>query len=128
MCTNVMWIDLERKLPEGAFRPYRVDEIKVLGTNRASNLQNADLRRADLRAADLRGVNLQAADLRGADLHGANLARANLQGADLRHVHNLTLRQLSWVYTLYQSQFDLILKDAILKAFPHLLDEPKPAK
>lgn len=73
-----------------------------------------------MRFADLSGADLRFADLRGADLKFADLQNAKFWGA-----RDLTIEQLSKVYTLYEAELDSELMEQIKKNYPHLLEEPK---
>jgi uncharacterized protein YjbI with pentapeptide repeats len=92
--------------------------------NRA-DLRSANLSWADLREAELWGANLWEADLGGADLGRTNLRVADLRGASLKGAKNLTIEQLSKVYTLYKAELDADLLEQVKKGYPHLLEEPK---
>ena len=91
--------------------------------NRA-DLQGAELAEAQLQRADLREVQLQNASLHGARLQGANLWSTKLQGANLYFAQlagarNLTIEQLSTVYTLYGVGFDPPFREQIEQQFSH---------
>lgn len=88
-------------------------------------LQGANLWGANLQGANLKEADLKEADLWEADLWAANLQGADLGGADLRGAENLTITQLSKVYTLYEAELDSELMQQIKKKYPHLLEEPK---
>ena len=90
-----------------------------------SNLGRANLAGAILGRADLSGANLQTADLSGTDLQGAKLVGAYLGGANLAGAKNLTIEQLSQVWTLYEAVgLAPLLMDRIRKEYPHLLERP----
>ena len=91
----------------------------------SANLQSAKFWGGDLRFADFSGADLSGADLRFADLRGADLKFANLQNAKFWGARNLTIEQLSKVYTLYEAELDSELMEQIKKNYSHLLEEPK---
>jgi hypothetical protein len=89
-----------------------------------AQLQEASFLGAQLQRANLRDVQLQEADLFDAQLQGANLWNAQLQGADLMFAQlagarNLTIEQLSTVYTLYGAVLDPPLREQIEQQFSH---------
>jgi hypothetical protein len=89
-----------------------------------ADLQGAELIEARLQRADLREVQLQNASLDGARLQGANLWSTKLQGANLcfaqlAGARNLTIEQLSTVYTLYGVGFDPPFREQIEQQFSH---------
>ena len=63
--------------------------------------------------------------MRFADLSGADLKFADLQNAKFWGARDLTIEQLSKVYTLYEAELDSELMEQIKKNYPHLLEEPK---
>jgi len=73
-----------------------------------ANLQEANLEYANLREANLSHANLQEANLVNADLQEANLFQANLQG-----VKTLTKEQLCESTTLYETEVEEDLLNAI---------------
>lgn len=100
-------------------------EIDLQNANlQSANLQSAKFWGGDLRFADLSGADLSGADLRFADLRGADLKFANLQNAKFWGARNLTIEQLSKVYTLYEAELDSELMEQIKKNYPHLLEKP----
>ncbi len=92
---------------------------------RGANLQDANLQLAVLKDVKLWDANLQNANLQHAVLKDANLQGANLQGANLENAKNLTIEQLSKVYTLYMAKLKLELMAQVKEKYHHLLEEPK---
>lgn len=73
----------------------------------------------------LAGVDLSKGWFLGIDLQSANLQSANLQNAKFWGARDLTIEQLSKVYTLYEAELDSELMEQIKKNYPYLLEEPK---
>jgi hypothetical protein len=71
-----------------------------------------------------RRLMLRSTDLRGANLLGAYLEGANLMLADLRGARNVTVEQLSVVFSLYRAHLDPPLRGRVQQQYPHLLEYP----
>jgi hypothetical protein len=110
--------------------------LELMLTNlRNAKLINAHLEGAILAWAHLEGANLLGAHLNGANLLGAHLERAYFEGTDLKGAslkdaylegaRELTVEQLSTVYTLYGAHLDPPLLAQIQQQYPHLLEKPR---
>ncbi|MBD3422171.1 MAG: hypothetical protein GF398_18825 [Chitinivibrionales bacterium] len=103
----------------------------------SADLRGALLARADLRKANCQGANFTGADLRNtyfkhANLQAANLTQASLGGAwfvssDLRGAHGLTLEQVKYVQTFYQSRMDSTFLRSLQSRYPDKLKKPRGA-
>ena len=104
-----------------------VGNIKRLNRN---NISNIDLHKCFLYLTNLRKINLKGANLARANLVGVNLQETNLRDTNLYRVnlkgaHNLTIKQLSNVKTLYLAKLDSKLMAEVKDKYPHLLEKPK---
>jgi uncharacterized protein YjbI with pentapeptide repeats len=104
---NLRWADFE-----GAF---------LVG----ANLKDAQLYKANLTWTKLVGADLRGAELWKADLEGADLTVANLEGAKLEGAYNLTINQLSEVFSLYNAELDDEFLKPLKEKYPALFEEPE---
>ena len=90
-----------------------------------ATLAQATLTQAHLDKAVLRGANFAGARLQGADLQEADLEGADLRSADLLKAQNLTVQQLSKVFTLYKAKLDSGLEKQIKDNYSYLMKQPQ---
>ena len=88
---------------------------------------NAKFGLADFSSATLTGADFSHAYLVNARFDNAILDDVIFLGSDLRGAEGLTIDQLSRSKTLYQATLDPIIREKILRKYPHLLDAPKKA-
>jgi hypothetical protein len=107
---DTYWVNLENAHLEGA------------------NLTHTILKQANLQKAHLQSSNLTNATLRGAQLEGANFLGAAMPGADLSYAklsgaHNIDLKELCTVKTLFKAKLDATLAQQVQEACSYLLTE-----
>lgn len=124
-------IDKGNKNLAGAdFRGCDLSGLDLSGANlEGANLESADLRGANLNKANLRNANLRFAYLKNADLQQADLTDSDLkgtyfQGADLTNTTGLNLENIRHVTSIYQSDLDAELLEAVKEYCPNRLKDP----
>lgn len=96
---------------------------------RNANLESADLRNANLTGANLDSASLEFAYLKDAKLNNANLANARLKGAylhyaDLSGAVGLTLEQIRFVTSVFNTLFDSDMMELVREYCPNKLKDP----
>lgn len=89
-----------------------------------ATLSEANLQRASLTEASLEKTNLKKANLEGANLYKANFEEAYLEGTNLKGAKNLTINQLSKVFSLYNAKLDEKLEIPLRDNYRALFDKP----
>ena len=140
---NLQEANLQQAKLQGAdFSPSH--PLSTKGANLSgANLSGANLSGANLQGANLQQAKLQEADLspsyplgaqgsalfvaysspypsgaRGANLYGADICGADLQKANLKGAENLTIDQLSKVFSLYNAELDEDLRKELEEKYP----------
>lgn len=133
--TDDGWRNFNRAYRMGMFDAE--EYYKELVGHEPADLSNADLSNAYLKGcsldnakfinANLQNANLEEARLRGCDFSGADFANSNLKdarftGANFSNAKNLTIKQLSQVFTLWKVEgLEIRLEEEIKKNYPKLL-------
>jgi len=84
-----------------------------------SNFKNSELLNISLKNSDFTGANFQNADFLQANLEDVNFSQANLDG-----IKNVSIEQLSKVYTLWKAKLDPEMKKEMKEKYGHLFKKP----